>query len=116
MDTPIPETGTLSAVSADIRAAFNIAMKDVYVRAKQEAGYNATVYLRMLADHGGLGTAKRLLAAPTISDGFVALWERGRVDLAVENVIIRTEFESLFTDEELDLARARLREYGLDVD
>lgn len=101
---------------AERRAAFNLAMKDVYVRAKKEAGYNATAYLRMLADHGGVETARRLLASPGVSDGFVALWERDRVDLAVENVVLRPEFADLFTDEELEIARQRLREYGLDVD
>ncbi len=100
---------------SDLLAAFNLAMRDVYVRAKNEAGYNATVYLRMLADHGGMGTAKRLLASSGVSEGFVALWERGRVDLAVENVVLRSEFAPLFDDHELEIARHRLREYGQDV-
>lgn len=95
---------------------FNLAMKDLYVRAKNEANYNATAYLRMLVDHGGVGTARRLLASSTVSDGFVALWERDRVDLAAENVVLRPEFASLFTLEELEVARERLREYGFDVD
>ncbi len=90
---------------------FDAAMRDVYVRAKREAGYDATAYLRMLADHGGLGTAKRLLATDSVSAGFVALWERNRVDLAVENVVLQPEFASLFTDGELETARRRLKEY-----
>lgn len=101
---------------SDRLAAFDLAMREVYVKAKNEAGYNATAFLRMLADHGGMGTAKRLLASSGISEGFVALWERGRVDLAVENVVIRPEFAPLFTEEELDRARQRLRDYGLEVD
>jgi hypothetical protein len=91
-------------------------MKEVYTRAKEEAGYNASAYLTMLSQHGGLGTAQRLLASPKVSDGFVALWERRRLDLAVENVVLRPEFAPLFTEEERELARARLKEYGLDVD
>ena len=101
---------------ANLTADFGRAMKDVYVKAKQEAGYNATVYLRMLAEHGALSTARKLLASPGVSDGFVALWERGRLDLAVENVILRPEFASLFTDDERELARVRLAEYGRHVD
>lgn len=100
----------------DLLQGFEAAMKNLYVRAKDEAGYEATVYLRMLADYGGLETARRLLATSSVSDGFVALWERGRVDLAVENVVLRPEFSTLFSDDELDVARRRLREYGLDVD
>lgn len=45
------------------RDEFERAMRRIYERAKTEAGYNATYYLSMLAEHGGLGTAKRLLAA-----------------------------------------------------
>jgi hypothetical protein len=90
---------------------FDAAMRDVYVRAKREAGYDATAYLRMLADHGGLGTAKRLLATGSVSAGFVALWERKRVDLAVENVVLQPVFASLFTVDELETAQRRLREY-----
>lgn len=87
-------------------------MQDVYVRAKREAGYNATYYLEMLHRHGGMETARRLLASSAASDGFTALWERGRLDLTVENVVLRPEFESLFTDEERDVARRRLADYG----
>jgi len=111
-DGKAPEADDTASLTAD----FGRAMKDVYVKARKEAGYNATVYLRMLAEHGALGTARKLLASPGVSDGFVALWERGRVDLAVENVVLRPEFASLFTDDEREVARARLAEYGLDVD
>lgn len=100
----------------DLRRRFENAMRDIYARAKHEARYDAKAYLRMLAEHGGLGTAKRLLASSSVSEGFVALWERQRVDLAVENVVLRREFEQLFTDEERDTARRRLADYGFDVD
>lgn len=90
-------------------------MRDVYVRAKREARYDAKAYLSMLATYGGVDTARRLLASSSVSDGFVALWERNRVDLAVENVVLRPAFEPLFTDEERDTARQRLRDYGFDT-
>lgn len=108
--TPVP------AVSADaLLRRFEMAMRDVYTRARDESGYNATVFLRMLSEHGGLGTARRLLSSSSVSAGFAALWERGRVDLTVENVVLREDFASLFTDEERDLARRRLAEYGFDA-
>lgn len=99
----------------DSRRELEAAMKEVYVRAKSEAGYDATAYLGMLSEHGGLETAHRLLASSAVSDGFVALWERHRMDLAVENVVLQPEFASLFTDEEREIARARLQEYGFDA-
>lgn len=97
-------------------AALDDAMREVYVRAKNEAGYNATDYLQMLSQQGGLGTAKRLLASNKLPSGFVALWERRRLDLTVENVVLRPEFAEFFTDEELEVARNRLRDYGVAVD
>ena len=95
-----------------VRRAFDEAMRNVYTRALREAGYNATVYLRMLTEHGPLDTARRLLASPTISAGFTALWEKGRLDLTVEAVVLRAEFQQFFTDEELDTARQRLEQLG----
>ena len=115
--TPIDtDDPTAPIVDPETQPSLEKAMKDVYVRAKAEVNYDAKVYLGMLSTHGGLGTARRLLHSPGVSDGFVSLWERGRVDLAVENVVVRPEFRDLFTDEELDIARDRLREYGLDVE
>lgn len=96
----------------DLLTRFEAAMKDVYVRAKREAGYPANYYLGMLAQYGGLETARRLLASDHVSDGFVALWERKRLDLTVENVILREEFEPLFSEEDRETARRRLAEYG----
>ena len=51
----------------DVRAEFERAMKDVYVRAKSEANYTATYFVGMLSDYGGLGTAQRLLASTQAS-------------------------------------------------
>jgi hypothetical protein len=91
---------------------FESAMRAVYHRAKDEAGYNATYFLGMLAEHGGLETARRLLAATKISDGFAALWERKRLDLTVEALALKPEFQDLFTAEELETARHRLEQFG----
>ncbi|MBD2763573.1 DUF262 domain-containing protein [Kocuria sp. cx-116] len=93
---------------------FNNAMRDVYVRAKKEAGYNATYYLNMLHQHGGLNTARRLLNDGSVSAGFTALWERERLDLTVENTVLQPQFQVLFNDDELENARRRLAAYGFD--
>ena len=99
---PAPET----------RVAFERAMRDVYVRAKNEPNYTATYFLTMLGDHGGVGTAHRLLASSEASSGFTALFERGRLDLTVEAVVVKPEFASLFTEDEIETARRRLNELG----
>ena len=88
-------------------------MVGVYRRAKSEAGYNATYFLRMISEQGGLATARSLVMSATVSEGFTALWERKRLDLTVEALVLEPQFAGLFSEAELDLARERLAQYGL---
>jgi hypothetical protein len=105
-DVPAPDGG------AETRASFERAMRNVYVRAKKEANYTATYFLTMLSEHGGLGTAHRLLASSEVSSGFTALYERGRLDLTVEALVVKPEFASLFTEDEIEIAQQRLDQLG----
>jgi hypothetical protein len=91
---------------------FGRRMVDVYRRALTEANYNASYYRSMLAQLGPLETARKLLAAPAVSDGFAALWEKGRMDLTVEALVIEPEFADLFTENEVEAARRRLEQFG----
>lgn len=91
---------------------FNQAMLDIYHRPKAEAGYNATRFLGMVVERGGLETARYLLHSPTVSEGYAALWERKRLDLTVEAMILQPEWHALFSDVERRIAVNRLQEYG----
>jgi hypothetical protein len=42
------------------------------------------------------------------------LWERKRLDLAVESLVLNPEWRHLFSTAELEIARRRLRDYGYD--
>ena len=96
-----------------LEIAFHDAMLDIYRRAKSEAKYNAQRYLQMVIDHGGIEAARMLIHADTVSDGYTALWERGRLDLTVEAMVIgNSRFHPLFTDEEMQICSTRLAEYG----
>jgi hypothetical protein len=100
---------------ANLETQFDQAMFEVYRRAKDEAKYNATIFLQMLTDEGGVRTAKALINAAKPSDGYTALYMRGRLDLTVEAVITdEVRWHSLFTEEELQRARKRLRDYRYD--
>jgi hypothetical protein len=97
-------------------AEFEEAMVEVYRRALSEAKYKASRFLTMIHDEGGLATAKYLLHAPQVSEGYTALWERQRLDLTVEAVILNEpRWHPLFTSEELELCRVRLLKYGYGV-
>jgi hypothetical protein len=88
-------------------------LMDAYRRAKKEAKYNATVFFRMLSERGGLETAKYLINAPGESGGYTELYLRGRLDLTLEAVVVEhRSVQSLFTDEELAIARKRLIDRG----
>lgn len=62
----------------------------------------------MVFQHGAVGSVRRLLASPTVSDGFVRLWNLSRLDLTVESLVVDTRFARLFTDEERATAARRL--------
>jgi hypothetical protein len=99
---------------SELECEFDMAMMSIYHRAKEEAGYNATRYLQMLQDYRGLRTAQILLYASHVSDGYTALWERKRLDLTVEALILQEKWNLLFSDQEREIARGRLEEYGYD--
>ena len=91
-------------------------MVELYKRAKVEAGYTAGYFLGIVSDKGGLETARQLLHTADPSDGYVALWERGRLDLTVEATVLGPRWHALFTDDEQAIARARLEAYEFDVE
>lgn len=79
---------------------------------KKEVNYNATYFLHMLAEHGGVETARRLITTTTPSQGFTVLWERQRLDLTVEAHVVQAQFSELFTADEVEAAASRLAAYG----
>jgi len=92
---------------------FDEAMFEIYRRAKAEASYNATIFLKMLHERGGLSTAKYLINSEKPSDGYTHLFERGRLDLTVEAMVVENpQWHALFLREEIDRARLRLQKYN----
>ncbi|MCX5065660.1 caspase family protein [Micromonospora lupini] len=91
---------------------FHQALVDGYRAMKREINYNATIYIRMISTSGGLSAARQLLHASSVSSGFTTLWEKGRLDLTVEAFVLQQPWSGLFTDDELQIARDRLAQYG----
>lgn len=101
-----------SAVEARTTAHdFEGAMREIANRSIKEVGYKPTYFIGMLSELGGIETARRLTLATTPSDGFTRLWEANRLDLTVEMVVLRPEFEHLFDPGVLDAAHRRLAAY-----
>ena len=92
---------------------FNQRMQELYQSGKVQAKYSAPLFRDMLTEHGGLETARRFIHSPDYAPGFTKLWERKRLDLTVEAVILQEpKWHSLFTPEELEICKERLRGYG----
>ena len=100
-------------MASALETKFHAAMVDIYQRAKSECGYNATRFLQMLTEYGGVETARRLLQTPGHPDGLTKLWEYKRLDISME-ALIRDgkQWHPLFTAEELNVARTRLKDLG----
>ncbi|MCH8878047.1 MAG: hypothetical protein IIA89_14715 [Chloroflexi bacterium] len=94
---------------------FHREMLNTYEQAKTECKYTANRFMQMVAELGGVATAKRLLATSTPSDGFTTLWECERLYLTVEFAVLKKEFASLFSDDERATAKQRLLDYRFNL-
>ncbi len=95
-----------------LESMFREEMLSIYRTAKYKCNYNATRFLQMIDEQGGLGTAKTLLHSHGYSDGFTALWECKCLDISMEALVLKEPWSQLFTDGELAVARERLHELG----
>lgn len=96
-------------------SSFHADMVEIYRKTGEQFGYWPTRYLQMVRKRGGVATAKKLLEARDVSDGFMRLVRERRLDLSVEYLVLKPRYASLFTDKERALARDRLSAYGIDV-
>jgi putative restriction endonuclease len=84
--------------------------------AKRECKYNANYFVRLVADYGALGAAKRLLASDKPAEGFATLYLYQRLDLSLEAYVIKPQFRELFTPEEIAIATKRLQDHRYKFD
>ena len=90
---------------------FEAAMLDTYEQAKRFK-YYPIYFLRMVQEHGGVGAAKRLLAAQSAQQGLFTLWELGGLDFSMEALLLQEKFQPLFSEAELAEAHQRLDKLG----
>ena len=95
-----------------LEGEFDEVMHNIYVSAVREARYTPHEFHRMLAERGGLATARDLINRKKPSDGYTNLYLRGFLRLTVEAVIFDDlKWHPLFSPEELEQCRKRLVEY-----
>lgn len=96
----------------DLEICFEHDMIEIYTTAKKECGYNASRFLQIVGSKGGLAAAKQLISKPGGTDGFATLWEHHRLDLSVEAHVLKPEYMELFSDEERQMCKNRLEQFG----
>lgn len=103
-------------MSAELERQLEAELLQNYEAAKYlKPPYVAPRFLRMVNEHGGKETADRLLATNEPSEGFTKLFLRGRdnLRLSVEYVVLRPCYRTLFTDDQLEVAKKRLAGLGV---
>lgn len=92
-------------VEKTLENKFEEELKDKAFLAKKQCKYNPTYFIRMLAENGGVRTAKILIEKAmrtgNPSDGYTTLFLEGRIDLTMEASVVKIEYHELFTQEEI---------------
>jgi hypothetical protein len=97
-----------------LEAEFTQALEGT-IEAAKKRGYIPTYFMQMLAEHGAVQTAKRLLAKQEIQQGLMKLAELGLLADSLEAVVLKEKYRSLFEGDEIDyLGEARRRLEALD--
>lgn len=95
-----------------LESRFNNEMRNIYLEAKKDLGYNAARFIQLVTEIGGVKAAKQLISVEGVTYGFEVLWEHKRLDLSIEAHVIKPEYNDLFTDDEREICRNRLIEFG----
>ena len=95
-----------------LEAEFTQALEGT-IEAARARGYIPTYFMQMLSEHGGVQTAKRLLAKSEPQTGLFELWNLGILYESMEAIICdNPRFHSLLKPAEIAEARRRLEELG----
>ena len=92
---------------AELAARFEERMRGIYDTAKRDLHYDARHFARLIEAHGGVGAARVILDTPELAGGLGELAAAGRADLRVAALVSDGTFASLFTAEEMAVARSR---------
>lgn len=98
----------------DLDQEFDTKMLEIYEAGlKLKPPYKATRFILMVKERGGKDAADQLLATGDPSSGFTALYELGKenMKLCLEYLVLQHPWRTLFTEDQLAVARKRLDDY-----
>jgi hypothetical protein len=99
-------------MTPNLEQQFEKELLRLYELAKVICNYNATRFLKMIYELGGITTATHLVLSPDFSQGLTAMWECGRLDLTVEATVLKEPWRQLFNEDVLSAAQAKLQSLG----
>lgn len=91
---------------------FTAFLRSKAMEAKVAFDYTPVSFLQMLGSSGGYQTVSALISRAKPSDGFITLWEAGRLDLSVEALITESRWRRCFEASLLSAAETRLLQAG----
>lgn len=91
---------------------FHDSMLDIFWLAGRATGYWANYFLRGVRNKGGVTEARDLLRKTGTSPGFERLKAERRLDLSMEAIVIKPEYASLFSAQDIETAQQRLDDVG----
>jgi hypothetical protein len=100
---------------AELARRFNRDM-DRGVAELDALGYDPKIFRTMLANHGAVEAARRLVRDTKPSSGLWELQKLDRLDTSVEMWVLLPWYEPLFDQPTRDQAKRKLRQLGVDVD
>jgi hypothetical protein len=95
---------------------FTAVMTNIYHEARYKCHYSANNFLQMVQSFGGIETARRLINANNLSYGLEKLWECGHLEISMEALMLQDRWRPLFNENELAIARKRLKSLGYGID
>lgn len=82
----------------------------------KKCGYNPARFLQLVGALGPLKAAKQVINKSGGTEGLTTLWQLGRLDLSVESYVIKPEYASLFSVDEISKCKETLLRLGYKVD
>jgi hypothetical protein len=95
--------------TGDLEREFQVAAIEMYLAVLKECLYDERVFLRMIAASGARRAAKSLLEPAHVQSGLRGLRRLGRLDLTVEHLVIQPRWSGLFSKDEREVAKMRLK-------
>ena len=87
---------------------FDVAMRQLAQDCEAATGVRPNGLYKLIRDFGGVGAAHRLLTKEGVSANFGRLAAIGRLDLAVENLVLDPRCVDLFDERCRNIARNRV--------